>query len=142
VLTVGDTVYVAYAKKDADGVDVHGAGLGYIDKYTDFGQDVRRIASKGTLNAPWGMAIAPASFGKFAGDLMVGNFGDGHISLFKNSHFVDLLHAANGEVLWIEGLWGLQPGTASTGGVDSVWFSAGPDDEANGLVGLLTPVAD
>jgi len=139
VVTSGDHVFVSYAKQ-GDGVDQQeGAGLGFVDEYTDFGQVVHRVATRGTLNAPWGMAIAPASFGKLAGDLLVGNLGDGHIGAYHDRHFDGLLTDAHGKPIAIDGLWALLPGTATSGGVDSVWFSAGPDEEANGLVGLLTP---
>jgi uncharacterized protein (TIGR03118 family) len=142
VKTVGETVYVAYAKQDAAGHDdVPGAGLGFVDKYTEFGQDVDRIASRGPLNAPWGLAIAPASFGKFAGDLLVGNFGDGHISAYHGDDFAGQLKDATGRPIAIDGLWALLPGSAVSGGVNNVWFSAGPNNEAHGLVGLITPAA-
>jgi uncharacterized protein (TIGR03118 family) len=138
VFVNGDTVYVAYAKQSANMVDeVAGRGLGIVDRYTNFGLTVHRVASHGTLNVPWGMAIAPASFGGLAGTLLVGNFGDGRISAFSGSHFVGLLRRADGHPIVIDGLWALLPGTASSGGVDNVWFSAGPNSEAQGLVGLL-----
>ncbi|HKT03238.1 MAG TPA: TIGR03118 family protein [Rugosimonospora sp.] len=140
VLTVGDTVYVAYAKQQAGSTDEQaGAGLGFVDRYTKLGTEVRRIASRGTLNAPWGLAIAPASFGRFAGDLLVGNFGDGRISAFGPWGFEGQLRDRANHVIVIDGLWALLPGTATSGGVNALWFSAGPDDEANGLVGQLIP---
>jgi uncharacterized protein (TIGR03118 family) len=140
VKTVGETVYVTYAKQDAAGEDdVPGAGFGFVDKYFDFGQIVHRVASRGALNAPWGLAIAPPSFGRFAGDLLVGNFGDGHINVFRGDDFQGQLTDGRGKPIVIDGLWALLPGTASSGGVNNVWFSAGPDDESHGLVGLITP---
>lgn len=140
IQAAGDSVYVTYGRQQAGSTDeAHGPGLGFVDKYTDLGTTVERIASHGTLNAPWGMAIAPASFGGFAGDLLVGNFGDGRINVFDGSHFQGQLRDGNNRVLVIDGLWGLLPGTATTGGVDNVWFSAGPNDENDGLVGLLRP---
>jgi uncharacterized protein (TIGR03118 family) len=142
VLAVGETVYVSYAKTQPGSTDeAHGPGTGFVDAYTDFGQHVRRIASHGSLNAPWGMAIAPASFGRFAGDLLVGNFGDGHISAFHGDDFDGLLRGTDNKPVFIEGLWGLLPGTANTGGVANLWFSAGPNDENDGLVGLIGPAA-
>jgi uncharacterized protein (TIGR03118 family) len=140
VKTVGQSVYVAYAKQDAMAHDdVPGAGFGFVDKYTDFGRDVDRVASRGPLNAPWGLAIAPASFGKFAGDLLVGNFGDGHISAYHGDDFAGQLRDTRGMPIAIDGLWALLPGTSASGGVGNVWFSAGPNGEAHGLVGLITP---
>jgi uncharacterized protein (TIGR03118 family) len=138
VLTVGDAVYVAYAKRSADGTsDVDGRGLGFVDRYTDIGVTVSRVASRGTLNAPWGMAIAPASFGTLAGTLLVGNFGDGLIGAYRGDRFAGLLRGSTGKPLAINGLWALLPGTATIGGTDSVVFSAGPNQEANGLIGKL-----
>jgi len=140
VKTVGETVYVSYAKQDAAREDdVPGLGNGFVDKYTDFGQNVDRVASRGTLNSPWGLAIAPPSFGKFAGDLLVGNFGDGHINAYRGHDFEGQLQNEKGKTIVIDGLWALLPGSASSGGVNNVWFSAGPDGEAHGLVGLITP---
>jgi uncharacterized protein (TIGR03118 family) len=140
VLTVGDSIYVAYAKQDPNSPDeVAGPGNGFVDRYTHFGLRVDRIASRGTLNAPWGLAIAPPSFGDLAGTLLVGNFGDGRISAYRGDHFAGQLKDSHGHPLAIDGLWALLPGTASTGGVANVWFSAGPADESQGLVGLISP---
>jgi uncharacterized protein (TIGR03118 family) len=98
---------------------------------------VHRIASHGTLNAPWGLAIAPAGFGDLAGSLLVGNFGDGRINVFTDGHFAGQLRDTHNRPITIDGLWALLPGTASTGGVGTMWFSAGPDDGSHGLVGQL-----
>jgi len=145
VFVVGNKVYVTYAKQDAAKEDeVDGAGLGFVDVYTVDGYGShptrQRIASRGPLDAPWGMAIAPASFGKFAGALLVGNFGDGHILVFKNGQFLGSLRDASNHRIHIDGLWALLPGTASTGGVGTLWFSAGPVHESHGLVGQLIPI--
>ena len=143
VAALGDAVYVTYAKQDPTSPDeVAGPGLGFVDRYDAFGLEPQRVASHGVLNAPWGLAIAPASFGRFAGQLLVGNFGDGRINVFdvERSGFAGPLRDADGRPIAIDGLWALLPGTANTGGTDAVWFSAGPDDEANGLVGLIRPV--
>lgn len=142
VAAFGDSVYVSYAKQAPGGVDqVDGRGLGFVDVYTDFGQHVRRIASAGSLNAPWGMTMAPASFGSLAGSLLVGNFGDGRINAYdpRTGHFRGQLLGADRRPITIDGLWGLLPGTATTGGVDALWFAAGPEDEAHGLVGQIRP---
>ena len=143
VQVLGGAVYVAYALQGEDGEEeVAGHNLGFVDKYTDFGQTVKRIASRGTLNAPWGLAIAPANFGKYAGALLVGNFGDGKIGAYTDSgDYLGFLRDANNEVIAIDGLWALQPGTAASGGTDAVWFSAGPDEETHGLLGVLRPAS-
>jgi uncharacterized protein (TIGR03118 family) len=141
VAVIGSSVYVSYAKQDADGEEeIAGHNLGFVDKYTDFGQTGRRIASRGNLNAPWGMTIAPPSFGKFAGALLVGNFGDGKIGAYADrGDFLGFLRDRSNDVLSIDGLWALLPGTAASGGTNAVWFSAGPDEETHGLVGVIRP---
>jgi uncharacterized protein (TIGR03118 family) len=135
----GHTVYVAYAKVGPTGDEVAGAGLGFVDRFDEPREEPERIGSHGTLNAPWGMAIAPASFGRFAGALLVGNFGDGRISAFRGDDFGGLLRGADRQPIAIDGLWALQPGTAMTGGTGALWFSAGPNGEADGLVGEILP---
>lgn len=137
VMVNGDSIFVTYAKHGEGADEAHGPGLGFVDEYTNFGQTVHRIASHGTLNAPWGLAIAPAGFGDLAGSLLVGNFGDGRINVFTNGEFAGQLRDTNNRRITIDGLWALLPGTASTGGVGTLWFSAGPDDESHGLVGQL-----
>ena len=91
------------------------------------------------LNSPRGMTIAPATFGQFAGDLLIGNFGDGRIHAFDpaSGAVLGILRGTTGQPLAIDGLWGLLVGDAVAGGPDSVWFSAGPDGESYGLLGVL-----
>jgi uncharacterized protein (TIGR03118 family) len=140
VMVSGDKVYVSYAKQDATKENnVAGVGLGFVDVYTNFGVTVQRLVTRGLLNAPWGMAFAPDSWGSLAGDLLVGNFGDGHITAYNGDHFEGLLRGTDGRPLSIDGLWALLPGTANTGGVGTLWFSAGPADETHGLLGQLIP---
>jgi len=144
VAVLGDSIYVTYAKQDANAEDeVDGARLGIVDQYLGFGLIPRRIATHGTLNAPWGLATAPASFGKIAGDLLVGNFGDGRINIFDkhSGAFRGQLKDSWGKPITIDGLWSLTQGTAATGGTDALWFSAGIDHEQHGLLGLLRPAA-
>jgi uncharacterized protein (TIGR03118 family) len=139
VFTSGRAIYVAYAKQGPEFDEVAGAGLGFVDVYERLGDEPERIASHGTLNAPWGMAIAPASFGRFAGALLVGNFGDGRIGAYRDDDFIGLLRDGHGKPISIDGLWALLPGTAATGGTSALWFSAGPNEEVNGLVGEILP---
>ena len=142
VMTDGDSVTVTYAKQEAGSTDEQaGGGLGFVNTFHNLGTTVTRIASHGTLNAPWGLAIAPTGFGHISGALLVGNFGDGRISVFRGHKFLGLLRAADNHPLAIDGLWALLPGTASTGGVGTLWFSAGPNDEQDGLVGQLLPIS-
>ena len=146
VQTLNGRIFVAYAKVDpATGRNASGRGLGFVDEYTVDGKFVTRIASRDTLNAPWGLAIAPASWGKQAGSLLVGNFGDGRINViapkshgrFASKISGQVKNSATGRTLVIPGLWALLQGTATTGGTDALLFSAGIDNETHGLVGVL-----
>ena len=124
-----------------------GPGLGFVDVFTPDGTLVQRFAGFGLLDAPWGIAMAPATgFGQFSGDLLVGNFGDGHITAFRMSSHLPFavpagqLRAPDGRRVSIDGLWALQFGNgASAGPTTSLFFTAGPDNQANGLFGTLTP---
>ncbi len=139
------TLYVTYALQDASKHDeVAGAGLGFVSSFDPQGNFIARVASAGVLDAPWGLAIAPTSFGALAGSLLVGNFGDGRISAFDpTSHaLLGQLAALDGTPLAIDGLWGLAPGNGGSGGNSALlYFSAGPDDEMHGVFGVLAPVA-
>ena len=107
---------MSYAKREATGDDEqHGQGLGFVDVYDTSGTLLGRVAQHGQLNAPWGLAWAPASFGRFGGDLLVGNFGDGQINAYaelSNGHFEHRgeLRSADGRSLTIDGLWALEFG--------------------------------
>ncbi len=138
---LGGKLFVAYAKQDAQRQDeVAGPHKGFVDEYTLGGHLVQRVASHGTLNAPWGLAMAPASgFGKFSGDLLVGNFGDGHINAFNVStgNRVGSLRHQDGTFVEIQGLWGLMFGNGTAGSHTSLLFTAGIGDEAHGLLGTI-----
>ena len=146
VQNLGNTLYVAYAKQDPNSNDeVAGAGLGIVDSFDVNGNLLGRIATGGTLDAPWGLAIAPASFGAMAGALLVGNFGDGRISAFNpvNHAFLGLVLGANGQPLEIDGLWALSPGNdGGAGSSQSIYFTAGPNEEMHGVFGVLTAVPE
>jgi uncharacterized protein (TIGR03118 family) len=145
VQTLNGNIFVAYAKVDPKtGDETKARGLGIVDEYTVDGRFVERIATHGSLNAPWGLAIAPAAWGKDAGSLLIGNFGDGRINVVKaknhgrfENHIDSQVKNTYGHTLVIPGLWALLPGTATTGGTDAVWFSAGIADETHGLLGVL-----
>jgi uncharacterized protein (TIGR03118 family) len=141
VQVLGTHVYVTYAKQDAHKQqDVDAAGFGFVDEFTTFGTFEQRVASRGALNAPWGLVIAPQDFGRFSNDLLVGNFGDGTIHAYdpRNGRFLGTLTDTHGRVIKIDRLWGLLTGDAVAGGPNSIWFSSGPNDEQHGLVGILT----
>jgi uncharacterized protein (TIGR03118 family) len=140
VMVAGDKVYVSFAKQDSQRHDeIAGAGRGRVDVFSLDGVLQRRLASHGVLNAPWGLTIAPAGFGRFSGDLLVGNFGDGRIHAFNPTTlaFTGTLRAPDGKPVAIDGLWALLPGNGTEGSTHDVLFTAGPQDEAHGLLGLL-----
>jgi uncharacterized protein (TIGR03118 family) len=140
VQVIGDVVYVAYAKQDADAADeIAGAGLGFVDVYSRRGVLLHRVASRGGLNAPWGLVQAPAGFGRFGHALLVGNFGDGLINAYniRTGQWLGQLRRPNGHAVQIDGLWGLRFGNGVTGDRKTLLFSAGIDDEAHGLFGLI-----
>jgi uncharacterized protein (TIGR03118 family) len=138
VAEIGGRIFVTYALKGGED-DVAGPAHGFVDVFTTSGALVTRFASHGVLNSPWGITIAPANFGQFSGDLLIGNFGDGRIHAFdpNTGEVLGTLRGTSGAPLAIDGLWGLIVGDAAAGGPDAVWFSAGPDDEAHGLLGIL-----
>lgn len=150
IQNMGGTLYVTYAKQDADAHDdVAGMGNGFIDTFDLSGNFLRRFASNGPLNSPWGLAMAPSSFGSFAGDLLVGNFGDGLINAFDptTGMFLDSLRDASGNLIQIDGLWGLAFGNGSGAGpLGTLYFTAGiagPDNvEDHGLFGSIAPVPE
>jgi uncharacterized protein (TIGR03118 family) len=148
IQTIGDRVFVTYAKQQPGSEDeAHGQGLGFVDAYDLDGKFLGRVAQHGQVNAPWGLVQAPASFGRFGGDLLVGNFGDGRINAYEemsNGHFEHrgTLHVATHGKLSIDGLWALEFGnTAPNGDPQTLFFTAGIDDEAHGLFGTITPAS-
>jgi uncharacterized protein (TIGR03118 family) len=147
IQTIGDRVFVTYAKQQPGDTDeAHGRGLGIVDAYDLDGNFLGRVAQHGQLNAPWGLAMAPASFGRFGGDLLVGNFGDGHINAYAemaNGRFEHRGTLRTGHrKLSIEGLWALEFGNAGANGdPQTLFFTAGINDEADGLFGTITPTS-
>jgi uncharacterized protein (TIGR03118 family) len=139
-------IFVTYAKQDADAEDdVAGLGHGFVDMYKLNGTLLGRVASRGPLDSPWGLAIAPNRFGRFGGDLLVGNFGgDGRINAYKlgsngSADHEGILRRSNGEPIAIEGLWALSFGNGEAAGAKGrLFFTAGPDDESHGLFGRIT----
>jgi len=140
VMVAGGKVYVSYAKQDSARHDeIAGAGRGRVDVFTQDGVLLRRLSSHSVLNAPWGLTIAPSGFGTFSGDLLVGNFGDGRINAFnpRTLDFAGALRTPGGKAVAIDGLWALLPGYGTEGSTHDVLFTAGPQNEAHGLLGLL-----
>ena len=139
-------LFVTFAlQDDTKHDDVAGPGNGFVDEFDLQGHLLARVASGGPLDSPWGLAIAPSSFGTFGGDLLVGNFGDGTIEAYnlKNDQFVGNLTDASGNPIVIPDLWELIPGNnGSAGNSNTIYFTAGVQDEMHGLFGSLTAEPD
>ncbi|SRR6266581_629324 len=143
IQNIGGLIYVTYAKQDAEKHDdVKGPGNGFVDIYTTSGALVMRFASGGSLNSPWGLAAAPATFGNFHNDILVGNFGDGRINAFTTAGtFRGQLKRETNEPIQNDGLWGLRFGNGGNGGdVNTLFFAAGINDESDGLFGMIQNV--
>jgi uncharacterized protein (TIGR03118 family) len=145
IQNISNQLFVTYALQDATGHDdVAGAGNGFVDIFDLNGNFVKRLISQGVLNSPWGLAMAPASFGAAGGDLLVGNFGDGTINAFNPSTgaLVGTL-ASLGNPLVNDGLWGLTFGNGGNGGLTtSLYVTAGLNDEADGLFARIDAVPE
>lgn len=140
VQELGGLLYVTYAKQDAARHDeIDGQGLGFVDVYSTSGQLLNRLVRRGQLNAPWGLVLAPAGFGRFGGDLLVGNFGDGRINAYDpaTGEFLGRLKHEDGTPIQIDGLWALRFGNGVIGNQSTMLFSAGIDAEAHGLFGAI-----
>jgi uncharacterized protein (TIGR03118 family) len=137
---IGGQLYVSFAKQNATlHDDVAGQGNGFVDVFTNDGAFVKRLITRGQLNSPWGLALAPSGFGNFGGDLIVGNFGDGNINVYNpdNGARVGALRQPNGRAIVIDGLWGLRFGNGNAAKTGELVFSAGPNGESDGLLGKI-----
>jgi uncharacterized protein (TIGR03118 family) len=145
VQNIGGKLFVTYAKQDAARQrDVAGPGNGFVDVYDTSGNFLQRLASGGPLNSPWGLALAPGNFGSFSNALLVGNFGDGTINAYNptTGAFLGQLQDVNGNVIRIDGLWGLSFGNGvSSGPTNTLFFSAGINGGRDGLFGSLQATA-
>lgn len=146
VQAIGDKIYVTYAKQDKEKIDeVAGPGRGFVTAYTTSGVLSLRLRWGPWFNAPWGVALAPADFGRFSNLLLVGQFGSGKIAAFDpaTGKFRGLMRGENHRSIKIEGLWALSFGNgANAGPLNTLYFAAGIDDEAHGLFGSLTVLPD
>jgi uncharacterized protein (TIGR03118 family) len=148
IQALGGNIFVTYAQQDgAKKDDVPAPGQGYVDEFTPDGALVAQVVNSGKKNAPlnasWGLALAPADFGVFAGDLLVGNFGNGRISAYvqRGSKWVykGQLRLADGTPIAIDGLWGIAFGNGSAAGpTNTLYFLSGPSGEKHGLYGSIT----
>lgn len=144
VQNVNGQVFVTYAKQGTGADEVDGAGLGFVSVFDTNGNFVKRIASNGSLNAPWGVTMAPANWGSFGGDLLVGNFGDGSINAYTTDGiFAGTLRGADGNPLLNDGLWALTFGNGGNGGnLDSLYLTAGLNGESDGLFARIDPTPE
>lgn len=148
IQNLGGTLYVAYAQQSSRGMpggygygNMHAAaaGSGYVASFNMSGVLVMNMSGQGALNSPWGLAIAPAAFGDFAGMLLVGNFGDGMIHAFNPSTgaMAGTLNDENGAPIAIDGLWSLNFGNGTVSDQDTLYFTAGIQGRVHGLLGSL-----
>lgn len=139
IQNLGGELYVTYAR-DTNNDGIPNGGNGFVSVFDTDGEFLRRVASGGVLNQPWGVALAPDDFGPFGGALLVGNHGNGKINAFdpETGVLLGVLRDADLEPIQIDGLWGLNFGNGvSFGDRNALYFSAGPDGGANGLIGSL-----
>jgi uncharacterized protein (TIGR03118 family) len=145
IAAVSGKLVVTFAKQQPGSEDeLHHQGFGVVDEFDTDGNLISRIATHGQLNAPWGIALAPAGFGPFSGDLLIGNFGDGRINAFAKQgdgswERAGGLRDSSGRAISIDGLWGIGFGNNGAAGPSTtLYFAAGPNDEADGLFGSIT----
>jgi uncharacterized protein (TIGR03118 family) len=136
---------VTYAVQNAQKHDdVAGMSHGIVNTFDLGGESLHRLIQHGQLNSPWGVALAPASFGELANRLLIGNFGNGHIDAYNptTGEFVDKMRDSHGQAIVIDGLWSLRVGSSTAGssnfGPNTVFFTAGPNGEQDGLFGAIT----
>jgi uncharacterized protein (TIGR03118 family) len=149
IANVNGDLFVTYARQNANKDDVvAGAGEGFVDVFSTDGKLLRRFASRGVLNAPWGVTRAPLGFGRFSGDILIGNFGNagqfaGWINAFDSrGNLEHELRNQKGQPISIDGLWSLVFGTFLRSDSDTLYFTAGPNNQTNGLFGKIVPAAD
>jgi uncharacterized protein (TIGR03118 family) len=142
IVNIDGDLFVTYAKQNAQKHDdVAGPGHGFVDVFDTDGHLIRRFDSRGSLNSPWGVARASFAFGPFSGMIVIGNFGDGRINVFDNDgRLLDQLEDVRGKPLVIDGLWTLTLGGGRNSHPDTLYFSAGPNHESNGLFGTISLV--
>ena len=143
IQNIDGSLFVTYAKQNAaKHDDVAGRGFGFVDVFDTDGHLLRRFASRGPLNSPWGVARASYAFGRFSGDILVGNFGNGRIHAFdSDGNFLGILRDATGKPIAIDGLWTLTLGGGRNSDSSTLYFTAGPNDEKDGLFGTITPAS-
>jgi uncharacterized protein (TIGR03118 family) len=143
IQNIDGSLFVTYAKQNAEKHDdVAGPGNGFVDIFDTDGHLLRRFASRGPLNSPWGITRASFAFGRFSGDILVGNFGNGKVNAFaSDGDFLDTLRDGGDKPLVIDGLWTLILGGGRNSNSDMLYFTAGPNGETDGLFGTISPVS-
>ena len=144
IANIDGDLFVTYAQQNAQKHDdVAGPGHGFVDVFDTDGHLLRRFASRGPLNSPWAVTRASFAFGRFSGRILIGNFGNGHISAFDNhGQFAGELEDIQGNPLVIDGLWTLTLGGGRGSSSDTLYFAAGPNGETNGLFGTIAPASE
>ena len=143
IRNIDGDLFVTYAKQNAEKHDdVAGTGNGLVDVFDTDGHLLRRFTTGGQLNSPWGIERASYAFGPFSGMILIGNFGNGRINVFDDrGRFVDELDDGHDKPLVIDGLWTLTLGGGAKSSPDTLYFTAGPNGETDGLFGTITPVS-
>lgn len=143
IQAIGGSIYVTFAQKQPGSLDeAHGPGKGFVAVFAPDGTFQKRLRWGAWFNAPWGIAMAPSNFGGLGNRILVGQFGSGKIAAFdaEDGEFKGMMRTATGQTLMIDGLWALGFGNgANAGPTNTLFFTAGPDDEAHGLLGTITP---
>jgi uncharacterized protein (TIGR03118 family) len=141
IQAIGSKLFVTYAKQNAAAHDnLAGPGLGFVDVFDTAGNLMQHFASAGSLNAPWGVAQAPGNFGRFSGDVLISNFGDGTINAFDPASGLSLgpVTLSNGTTFVQDGIWGIAFGNGlNNQPTNTLFFAAGPNDEADGVYGRI-----
>ncbi len=146
IANIDNLLYVTYAlQNSAKHDDVKGPGHGFVDVFATDGHMIRRFATRGALDSPWGIVKAPdKGFGSASGHILIGNFGDGGINVFdadEEGRWDGFLKDANGDSIAPDGLWSLAFGNDSKAGPSTtLFFTAGPHDESDGLFGKIEVV--
>jgi len=142
IQNIDGDLWVSYAMQDAfKHDDVGGPGSGFVDVFDTDGHLLRRFARHGALNSPWGLARAPYGFGPLSGAILIGNFKDGRINAFDaHGHLLGALRATDGMPIQIDGLWAISFGGGAKSSPESLYFTAGPDGETNGVFGVINAV--
>jgi uncharacterized protein (TIGR03118 family) len=143
IQNIGGVLYIAYTLQDSSFNEVFGPGQGFLAAYTPDGHFIRSFEYGQWFNSPWGLTLAPSDFGSFSHNLLVGNLGDGSILAFnlETGKFVGKLADQTGTEIKIDGLWGLSFGNGGKAGpYNTLYFTAGPNDETAGLFGSIAPI--